>query len=368
MESTVYHVTLFGLEFDIDRVAFTLPFGDGWPIYWYGILIALGFLLALVYALKRARPLGVDPDRMIDVVLVAAPAGILGARAFYILFSDSLSFRDFFNIHDGGLAIYGGIIASVLAGALMCKLRKVSFPAMLDLASLGFLIGQCIGRWGNFFNQEAYGGFTGSSWWGMGSAKIMAEMDPLHGAGDQLLLVHPCFLYESLWCLLGFILLHILSKHRKFKGEIFLAYASFYGFGRMIIEGLRTDSLYLGSIRISQLIAGAAFVAGGAALLYFLHKKKKGDIPDEYQPLFEETMDDMAADLQDQEEAPAEAEGVPEPAGSADDPTQEASMEQPEEAPEADPEAGTADADDTVPVSQGDLKADEGQEEERTGE
>ena len=310
MESTVYHINLFGLEFDLNRVAFTLPIGDGWPIYWYGILIAIGFLLALLYALKRARPLGVDPDRMVDVVLVAAPVGILGARAFYILFSDSLTFRDFFQIHEGGLAVYGGIIASVLAGAVMCRLRKVSFPAMLDLASLGFLIGQCIGRWGNFFNQEAYGRFTGSSWWGMGSDKIMAEMDPLHGAGGEILLVHPCFLYESLWCLLGFILLHILSKHRKFKGEILLAYASFYGLGRMIIEGLRTDSLYLGSIRISQLIAGAAFVAGGAALLYLLHKKKKADIPDEYQPLFEDTMDDMAADLQASAEGSDEAEAV----------------------------------------------------------
>ncbi len=310
MESTVHHIILFGLEFDLNRVAFTLPFGDGWPIYWYGILIAIGFLLALLYALRRARPLGVDPDRMIDVVLVAAPVGILGARAFYILFSDSLTFRDFFQIHEGGLAIYGGIIASVLAGAVMCRLRKVNLPAMLDLASLGFLIGQCVGRWGNFFNQEAYGRFTGSSWGGMGSDKIMAEMDPLHGAGGEILLVHPCFLYESLWCLLGFILLHILSKHRKFKGEIFLAYASFYGLGRMIIEGLRTDSLYLGSIRISQFIAGAAFVAGGAALLYFLHKKKKTDIPDEYQPLFEDTMDDMAADLQEAGEASAEEAAV----------------------------------------------------------
>lgn len=295
MENTVYHVTLFGLEFDINRVAFTLPIGDGWPIYWYGILIAIGFLLALIYCLKRARPLGVDPDRMIDVVLVAAPVGIIGARAFYILFSDTVTFKDFFSIHEGGLAIYGGIIAAVLAGAVMCKIRKVDFFSMLDLAALGFLIGQCIGRWGNFFNQEAYGGYTGSSWWGMGSDKIMAEMDPLHGS-DTILLVHPCFLYESLWCLIGFILLHILSKHRKFKGEIFLAYASFYGFGRMIIEGLRTDSLMLGSIRISQLIAGIAFVAGGAALLAILYKKKKAQIPTEYQPVFEEAIADMEAE------------------------------------------------------------------------
>ena len=171
---------------------------------------------------------------------------------------------------------------------------------MLDLAALGFLIGQCIGRWGNFFNQEAYGGYTGSSWWGMGSDKIMAEMDPLHGS-DTILLVHPCFLYESLWCLIGFILLHILSKHRKFKGEIFLAYASFYGFGRMIIEGLRTDSLMLGSVRVSQLIAGIAFVAGGAALLAILYKKKKAQIPTEYQPVFEEAIADMEAEAADDE-------------------------------------------------------------------
>lgn len=294
MENTVYHVTLFGLEFDIDRVAFTLPIGDGWPIYWYGILIAVGFLLALIYALKRARPLGVDPDRMIDVVLVAAPVGILGARAFYIAFDPGLTFADFFSFHSGGLAIYGGIIFSVLAGAIMCKIRKVNFPAMLDLASLGFLIGQCIGRWGNFFNQEAYGTYTSSSWWGMTSDKIQAENLYVER------LVHPCFLYESLWCLLGFILLHILSKHRKFKGEIFLAYTSFYGLGRFFIEGLRTDSLMLGSIRVSQLIAGAAFIAGGAALAYFLHKKKKSEVPAEYTPMFGDAIDELDEDELDE--------------------------------------------------------------------
>ena len=306
MENTVYHVTLFGLEFDIDRVAFTLPIGDGWPIYWYGILIAIGFLLALLYALKRANSFGVNPDRMIDVVLVAAPVGILGARAFYIAFDPKVTFADFFNIHNGGLAIYGGIIFSILAGALMCKLRKVNFLSMLDLASLGFLIGQCIGRWGNFFNQEAYGVYTNSSWWGMTSDKIQAEN--LHVER----LVHPCFLYESLWCLLGFILLHILSKHRKFKGEIFLAYTSFYGLGRFFIEGLRTDSLMLGSMRVSQIIAAAAFVAGGAALLYFLHKSKKRDIPTEYTPMFDQEItgmgeaDEFDGEIQMEESDPVE--------------------------------------------------------------
>lgn len=307
MGNTVHHVTLFGLQFDINPVAFTLPIGDGWAIYWYGILIAVGFLLALVYALRRAKPLGVDPDRMIDVVLVAAPVGILGARAYYILFSKGTSFAEFFDIHSGGLAIYGGVIASMLAAIVMCKLRKVNFFSMLDLASLGFLIGQCVGRWGNFFNQEAYGGYTNSDWWGMGSAKITAEMDPLNVVQGSHL-VHPCFLYESIWCLLGFILLHFLSKHRKFKGEIFLAYVSFYGLGRFFIEGLRTDSLMLGNIRVSQLVAGAAFVAGGAALLYLLHKKKKGGVPAEYTPQFADAMDslDDEADAEGVEELEAE--------------------------------------------------------------
>ena len=233
---TTYHVTLFGLEMDIDRVAFTLPFGEnGWPIYWYGILISLGFL-ALISAFRNTKRFGIDNDRLIDCILVTTPLAILGARAYYLLFDGGgiQGFKKFFSIHDGGLAIYGGVITAVAVGALMCKIRRVKIADVLDLTALGFLIGQAVGRWGNFFNQEAFGRYVQGShlpdWWGMTSEAVA----DFYFDG---VMVHPCFLYESIWCLLGFILLHILSRHRKFSGQIALGYGVWYGVGRFFIEG-----------------------------------------------------------------------------------------------------------------------------------
>lgn len=288
MSDVVYQVTLFGLELKLKPVAFTLPIGKGWDIYWYGILISLGFLLALIYAMRRAKALDVDPDRMIDVVLVSTPVAVIGARAYYLLFDGQKmnGIGGFFNIHEGGLAIYGGVIGAFAAAAVMCRVRKVNLLSLLDLGSLGFLIGQAVGRWGNFFNQEAYGSLTGSSWWGMTSDKIQNE----YGYG----LVHPCFLYESLWCILGFILLHRLSLRRKFKGEIFLAYGVWYGFGRFFIEGLRTDSLMLfgTGIRVSQVVSLLAVLVC-AALLIILFRKQKDAVPAEYTPLFTDELESL---------------------------------------------------------------------------
>ena len=292
---TTYHVTLFGLEFDIDRVAFTLPFGeDGWPIYWYGILISLGFLLALIYAFCNAKRFGINSDRLIDCVLVTTPVAILGARAYYLLFDGNglESFKHFFNIHEGGLAIYGGAITAALVGALMCKLRRLKIADTLDLAALGFLIGQAVGRWGNFFNQEAFGRYVQSSflpdWWGMTSEAVA----DFYFDG---VMVHPCFLYESVWCLLGFILLHILSYHRRFSGQIALGYGVWYGAGRFFIEGLRTDSLYIGSFRVSQLVSALAVVICTALLIILSVRKKKSEIPSDYTPLFTPQMEGLAA-------------------------------------------------------------------------
>ncbi len=286
-------ITIFGITLTIDPIAFTIPIGEGWPIYWYGILIGTGCLLALIYGMKFASRFGIDKDRMLDVVIVTIPVAILCARAYYCIFENVngiriSSIKEFFGFGEAGgfsgLAIYGGVIGAFLCGAVMCKLRKVNILDMFDLASLGFLIGQAIGRWGNFTNQEAYGTFTGSSWWGMQSDTTIREM----GVG----LVHPCFLYESLWCIIGFIILHIISKKRKFSGQIFLMYGAWYGLGRFFIEGIRTDSLTIGEIRVSQMVAAIAFIVCVILLVYFFNKTKKVYETLPYEAMFEEQMKD----------------------------------------------------------------------------
>lgn len=250
-------------------------FGHQFVIKWYGVLIAVGFLLAVLYALRRSKEFDIDPDHMIDVALITTLFAFIGARLYYVLFSEDVA--DYFanpisilQVWKGGLGIYGGIIVAFVVGPLLCKWRKVNIPAMCDLASLGFLIGQCIGRWGNFFNQEAFGGNTNLPWAMTGN--IIAS--GLNGSGyDPALPVHPTFLYESLWCLLGFILLHIMSKKLyRFKGQIFCSYLVWYGVGRFAIESLRTDSLMIGSMRTSQLVAVIA-VLGGIILFAFLRRK-----------------------------------------------------------------------------------------------
>lgn len=306
---TTYHVTLFGLEMDIDRVAFTLPFGEnGWPIYWYGILISLGFLLALIYAFRNTKRFGIDNDRLIDCILVTTPLAILGARAYYLLFDGGgiQGFKKFFSIHDGGLAIYGGVITAVAVGALMCKIRRLKIVDVLDLTALGFLIGQAVGRWGNFFNQEAFGRYVQGShlpdWWGMTSEAVA----DFYFDG---VMVHPCFLYESIWCLLGFILLHILSRHRKFSGQIALGYGVWYGVGRFFIEGLRTDSLYIGSLRVSQLVSALAVVVCATLLIVLSVRRKKAAIPSDYTPLFTAEMEGTAAAAEARRAAEAQENG-----------------------------------------------------------
>ncbi len=253
----------------------------GITIYWYGILIAIGIVLAYLYASRRAKKdFGLVNDRVFDVVFAATIGGFLFARIYYCVFrtidpnsTTKYNFiTTFTTIRDGGIAIYGGIIGAVVVGFIMCKIRKVNFRAMADLASLGFLIGQCIGRWGNFINQEAYGAECSKNWlFAMTGNHISEEM----GNG---VFVHPCFLYESAWCLLGFILLHFYSKKlRTYDGETALLYVTWYGFGRMFIEGLRTDSLYWGKFRVSQVLGFASCVI--AAVLFIIFKilaKKKG--------------------------------------------------------------------------------------------
>lgn len=253
----------------------------GVNIYWYGVLIVVGIILAYLYAMSRAtKTFGLVKDRVFDVVFAAIIGGFVCARIYFCVFTElehpgTYTFvTAITGIRDGGLAIYGGVIGAFLVGFLFCKIRKVNFFAMADLASLGFLIGQTIGRWGNFINQEAYGEVCSPDWiFGMNGSKIATEVE----AGA---LVHPCFLYESVWCLIGFVLLHFYSKKlRTFDGEIALLYVSWYGLGRFFIEGLRTDSLHAGSLRISQIVAGASFAVGLILFILFKLITAKKEIP-----------------------------------------------------------------------------------------
>lgn len=287
-----YEVVIFGIKLTLSPVAFSLPLGSRhWDIYWYGIIIALGFLSALIYGIKNASRFNLNTDRMIDVALVATPVAILSARAYYVIFDGEKldGIGDFFGFGNSsgfaGLAIYGGVIGAFVSGAVMCKIRKVKILDMFDIAAIGFLIGQGIGRWGNFVNQEAYGTFTGSSWWGMESTKTISEM----GEG----LVHPCFLYESIWCIAGFFVLNYFSKKRRFSGQISLMYCVWYGFGRGIIELLRTDSLMIGNIRVSCLLSFAICIAGAALLAVILRRSAEIAETDGYSAVFAEN-DDIA--------------------------------------------------------------------------
>lgn len=281
---------LFPNGLKLDNVMFTVGNLD---IYWYGFLIAVGMLLAMIYAYKRLNKWGLEPDRFTDTVLVGLIGGIVGARLYYVVFSidkyispdGTLDIVSILSIRDGGLAIYGGIIGALIFGCLMAKIRKVNIPALLDLTGLGFLIGQTLGRWGNFFNQEAFGSKTTLPW-GMTSKTIVEHLyynvyytDATSVVTNRTLdlVAHPCFLYESLWCLLGFVLLHIYSKHRKFDGEVFLMYIGWYGLGRFWIEGLRTDSLLIPStsFRVSQVLAGTCVLFAVILIFVFRYATKR---------------------------------------------------------------------------------------------
>lgn len=274
-----------GWEFKIDPTAFRI---GNLEIQWYGILITLGLVLAVIYCMPKMKRFGLDADRAIDAVIGGVIGGIIGARAYYVIFNWSEykgDFKEIFNTRGGGLAIYGGIIGAVLVGLVICKFRKVKILPMLDITVLGFLIGQGIGRWGNFINQEAYGSNT-DSLFGMTGGRIQAELawESTDMSGDMAqkgievfadYAVHPCFLYESLWCLLGFVILSFISKHRKYDGQIFLMYLGWYGAERFFVEGLRTDSLMIGNIRVSQLLSAIIFVVSVVLQIVIFSRRRR---------------------------------------------------------------------------------------------
>lgn len=255
-----------GIEINPNPVAFSL-FGK--EIYWYGIIIATGFVLAVLYAMRRAKQFGLTEDHILDFLFVAVPAAIICARAYYCIFYWE-QFADnpisVLYIWEGGIAIYGAVIGAVIAAILFCKVKKIPAGPLMDIGGLGLLIGQMIGRWGNFMNREAFGAETDSF------LKMGIEV------GGVVRYWHPTFLYESVWNLIGFIVLHFYSKRRKFDGEVFALYVAWYGFGRAWIEGLRTDSLYLfgTGIRVSQLLAAVSCVAAVAYVIWRRRKKTDG--------------------------------------------------------------------------------------------
>ena len=254
-----------GLEFDPSRV---LDLGI-FEIRWYGLIIAIGLTLATVYGLRRSKKFGIKQDDIIDGVLWIVPFAVLCARLYYCIFSWS-DYKDnpisILYIWKGGLAIYGGVIGALIGVIVFCKVKKINPWALLDLVALGFMIGQAMGRWGNFFNREAFGSeITGNFFLRMGLFNTRT------GAVQYF---HPTFLYESLWNLTGFIALHFISKKRKFDGQIALSYVAWYGLGRAFIEGLRTDSLMWGPVRVSQLLAAVSCVAAVITLIVFAFTRR----------------------------------------------------------------------------------------------
>lgn len=270
---------------------FEIPFLGEMSIKWYGAIIAFGFLLAVLFGGRQAYKWRMSIDKMLDVLIFGTVGGILGARLYYVAFEWDYyanHLNEIFAIWHGGLAIYGGIIGGILAAYITCKFNKLNFYNLLDLAGMSLLIGQGIGRWGNFMNQEAFGTNT-SLPWGMRSEKtmdyILAHAQDFKDKGfsmDPGGFVHPTFLYESLWCLIGFAILYIIMKKcRKFSGQIFLCYGIWYGTGRAIFEGLRTDSLYIGdtTIRVSQALSGAVVIVFAVVLVVLLYKFIKNPKP-----------------------------------------------------------------------------------------
>lgn len=264
MHSPIYF-PMFGESFCVDPAPYFELFGL--KIHWYGVIIAFGFILAVAYTLHRKKEFGLTEDNLIDMLLFAVPASLIGARLYYVVFNfeqyrDNLS--DIYKIWEGGLAIYGAIIFAVITVYIFARVKKIPVGALFDIGGLGLMIGQAIGRWGNFMNREAYGGDT----------DIFCRMGITQSNGT-VTYVHPTFLYESLWNVLGFILIHIWSKkHRKYDGQVFLLYMGWYGIGRFFIEGLRSDSLYLfgTGIRVSQLVGIVAFFA--AIVLFIIFRNK----------------------------------------------------------------------------------------------
>ena len=271
-------------EFSVDPVAFRI---GGLEVRWYGLIIVTAIILALGYCFMRAKYEGISSEDLIDMAIFSIIFSVIGARLYYVLMTlgDYDSFLDVISIWNGGIAIYGAIIAGAITIYVVCRVKKISFLRAFDMASPALMMAQAIGRWGNFFNGEAYG-------------QVIPEESPLYfirmgitpneiPGSYGMAYVHPTFLYESLWNLIGFIIINALYKKKKFDGQVFLMYITWYGFGRMFIEALRIDSLYVGVFRISQVLAFACFVVGSIILIYKLSKARREKLTEaDYEPTY----------------------------------------------------------------------------------
>ncbi len=274
MKTTVAFPGLGIEEFVVDRVAFSV-FGK--DIYWYGVIIMLGMLAAFIHAYVRCRQERISTDDLLDVGIWTVLCGVLGARLYYVATTWSEgnyhNIVDVFAIWEGGLAIYGGIIAGALAIVAVTRVKKMNTFQLMDTVAPGVMIAQAMGRWGNFVNGEAFGYEVAKD-----SLLYPFRMGLISDfTGSEMLYYHPTFLYESVWNLVGFTLITIFYRKKRFHGEIALCYLTWYGLGRMFIEGLRTDSLYVGPFRISQVVGFVCFVAGLALIVtgYVLVAKRK---------------------------------------------------------------------------------------------
>ena len=254
---------LFGDGFILDIPRYFTLFG--FNVYYYGFFVTLGYALAGIYLIRRRELFGLTLDNILDLVIIALLCGLVGARLYFMLFNFDMYFGpgrwgNILRFRDGGLAVYGGIIASGLGYLIYSRVKKLPLGSLLDVAGFGLFIGQAVGRWGNFINREAFGTETDLPW-RMGLT-----------AGGITTYVHPTFLYESLWNIVGLVMMHVFSKKSKTKypGQYFLFYVAWYGFGRFWIEGLRIDSLMIGgtNLRASQWLAALSFLAAVGILVY----------------------------------------------------------------------------------------------------
>ena len=284
-------------EFQVDNVAFRI--GD-FPVYWYGIIITCGIFLAFLYATFRGKYESVKLDDILDIGIWTVILGVVGARLYYVLTKletfipepfDFVQFiKNVFNLRGGGLAIYGGIIGGILGIIIVTRVKKMNTIKLFDMIGPGVMIAQALGRWGNFFNGEAFGGLVeeGSPLHFLRMGLISSNTVSDFGT-HNMVYVHPTFLYESIWNVTGFILINIFYKKKKFNGQMACMYLSWYGFGRMFIESLRTDSLYVGPFRISQVVGLLCFVIFGGLLVWGLIYSKRledGTAPESVAKIF----------------------------------------------------------------------------------
>lgn len=280
-----YNINFPNLNIFLEDVGKNISIGN-FTIAYYGIIIAFGMLCAIFLATTLAKKQGINPDICYDVAIWAIPSALVGARLYYVAFQWDYYSKDLsriFNVREGGLAIYGGIIAAVIAAYFVIKIKKAKFAVIADIAAPAMILGQCIGRWGNFFNREAFGQYTDNLFAmqlpisAVRSSEITTEMweNVVELNGVSYIQVHPTFLYESLWNLSLMIILLIYFKHKKFDGEIFLMYMLGYGLGRFWIESLRTDQLLLPVVGYPVSMALAALLVVGATTWIVIMRVKK---------------------------------------------------------------------------------------------